>query len=97
MLETNRDSLITEIEKVLDIYLVDFQEEILKAAFRRIPQRRSAYNAEIDRDNVLGELEAAVNSSGLSVKEQIAFYKKMKTDFVKINRGRNEAKKRNSH
>jgi cell division protein FtsB len=93
MQEANRDSLIGEVEKILDIYLVDFQEEILKAALARIPQRRVAYNAEIDRDDAEGGLHTAVDSSALSLREQIAFYKKTKADFIKANRGRNVKRK----
>lgn len=95
-LTLNPDNLLENIERILDPFLVDFQEETLKKALARMPQRRAAYEAEIDRDNALGELSIAVGESGLSMREQIAYFKKTKADFVKANRGRNGAKKQNS-
>jgi hypothetical protein len=95
-LTLNPDNLLENIERILDPFLIDFQEEILKAVLARIPQRRVAYEAEIDRDNALGELSIAVGSSGLSVREQITYFKKTKEAFLKANRGRNGGKKQNS-
>jgi hypothetical protein len=94
--ELNADNLLANIEELLDPFLVDFQEETLKKALARIPQRRAAYNATIDRDNALGEMDIAVGKSGLSMREQITYFKKTKADFTKANRGRNGAKKQHS-
>ena len=96
LLEINKDNLLTKIEELLDPFLPDFQQETLQKALARIPQRRAAYNAEIDRDNAQGELDIAVDSSGLSTREQTTYFKKTKADFIKANRGRNGTKKQNA-
>jgi hypothetical protein len=95
-LTLNPDNLLENIERILDPFLVDFQEKTLKKALARIPKRRAAYEAEIDRDNALGELSIAVDRSDLSVREQIIYFKETKADFIKANRGRNGAKNQDS-
>jgi hypothetical protein len=81
------------IEKLLDPFLPDFQKKTLQKALARLPKRQATYEARIDRDDALGELDTAVNSSDLSLREQITYFKKLKASFIKENRIQNEGQK----
>ena len=72
------ENLLPEIEKLLEPFLFDFQGEILRQAIARIPKRRAAYELEIKRENALGEFCVAVDSSGLSLREQTRYYRNLK-------------------
>jgi len=74
----NAENLLPEIEKLLEPFDFDYQGEILRKAIFRIPARRAVYEAKIEKDNALGELEIAVDSSDLSLRDQTRYYRKLR-------------------
>jgi hypothetical protein len=77
-MEIRAGNALAVIEGCLDPFLFDFQEETLKKALARIPERRAAYEAGLLRDNALGELSSAVDSSNMSLKCQTVYYRRLR-------------------
>jgi len=75
---TEAEKLLSDIEKLLEPFLFDFQGEILRQAIARIPKRRAAYEAGLVRDNALGKLSSAVDSSGFSLRSQTIYYGRLR-------------------
>jgi len=75
---TDAENLLGDIEKLLEPFNFDFQGDILRKAIFGIPKRRAAYEAKLVRDNALGELSIAVDSSDLSLREQTRYYRKLR-------------------
>ena len=101
LLELNAENLLPEIEKLLEPFDFDYQGGMLRSAIFRIPQRRAAYEAKIDRDNALGELGIAVDSSGLSLRDQTRYYGKLRRILLRrIGRAikaKKQKEKQNAH
>jgi hypothetical protein len=91
---TDAENLLSDIEKLLEPFLFDFQGEILRQVIARIPKRRAAYEAEIVRDNALGELSIAADSSGLSLRSQTIYYGRLRR--ILLRRIGHATKKRNT-
>ena len=77
-MKTDAEKLLSDIEKLLEPFLFDFQGEILRQAIARIPKRRAIYEAELVRDNALYKLSDAVDSSGLSLRSQTIYYGRLR-------------------
>jgi hypothetical protein len=92
---TEAENLLSDIEKLLEPFLFDFQGEILRQAIARIPKRRAAYEAELVRDNALYKLSDAVDSSGLSLRSQIIYYRRLRR--ILLRRIGRAAKKQINH
>jgi len=75
---TDAENLLGDIEKLLEPFNFDFQGEILRKAIFGIPKRRAVYEAKLVRDNSLGELSIAVDSSGLSLRKQTRYYRNLR-------------------
>ena len=75
---TDAENLLGDIEKLLEPFDFDYQGEILRKVIFGIPKRRAAYEAKLVRDNALGELSFAVDSSDLSLREQTRYYRKLR-------------------